>query len=1160
MVLVEIDKKKFKVNENEFLHLPHEHFTYLHILDNIGYYERIIGLISELTKSIKTVDCFFNINSTHGGFLDIHCSNLFSNVFIFNHSEYNSHLKNITANIKTHEITNLHLIQKDLNIYSTLTLNTNNKYCILFSETTSTFNEQTVEFIKTCLPIMIINNINNIEFIYEKYDIYFLANTNLNVLIPKIYHEDFYNNFKYFIKNDQLLDFDNLLNLCIMVKNGGEQFANMLKENMKHIDTWTILDTGSTDDTIKIINETLVPFKKGTLYQEPFINFGASRNRLLELAGKSAKYQIMLDDTYILQGNIKDFLNIVRGDQNATSFSIFIKTNDNEYSSNRIFKSICDLKYEYKIHEVIISKNNVNVIIPIDFATINDVTYEYMEKRTNDRIYADLQILQEEIDENPNDPRSYYYMAQTYYFIDKYEEACEFYLQRANHPIEGFIEEKISAFIEAANLYNLKLNKPWSECEQLYLKAYELNKKRPEAMYFIGYHYYLENNFIKAFEYLKLAFQIGYPIHCQYRLRPEMSFYFIPRFLTQLCYDFKDYKLGEQVSLLFLENNKPTADYYDVIVSWHKIFQHINIIPNVSNNRFSNIIFNKPILCFVADGGFDNWTGSDILSKGIGGSETYIIEMARYIQKHGYFQVIVFCNCLQEEIFENVTYWPLSIYYDFISEKTVHTCIISRFSEYYPATSLCNVDNIYLVSHDLLLSGIVIPINNKLRKIFCLTEWHVEFFNKQFPTLTNFIVPFYYGIDTNKFNNFVNSIKIPNKFIYSSFPNRGLLPLLQMWPKIIHFYPDASLYIYSDIDGKYVNQAEPEKMNTIRQLLNEYKNIENGLNIFYKGWVNKAELTESWMSAEYWLYPCTFMETFCLTALESALSKTLVITNSLAALQNTVGNRGLIIEGDPTTKEWQDNALKELIKIMSPSSHYKRNQLIQMNYEWASTMSWEKQANKLLDEYLLQNKLEYKGMLNWTNNLPNVKDKQLFISAINYFVSKQFSNPKILEIGTYTGTSLINIVQLIPNSTGIGVDRWKNYNETKLLENIENNEIEKIFYKNVFNSGLTNRIKGIKGDSKDVLIDFIKTNQQYDFIYVDGSHKCFDTYSDIILAWSLLSKGGIFIIDDYYYGLDKIKEQPFEYPYYSINAFLENYTSEYILLNKGYRVFLEKNK
>ena len=160
-------------------------------------------------------------------------------------------------------------------------------------------------------------------------------NSCLNVFIPEIYYQPFYEEFKHFIKDENLLVYNNLLNLCIMVKNAGTQFADMLKENMEHIDTWTILDTGSTDDTIKIINETLVPYKKGTLYQEPFINFRDSRNRLLDLAETTAKYQIMLDDTYVVKGDLRKFLNEVRGDQYSTCL-LYTSPSPRDLSTSRM--------------------------------------------------------------------------------------------------------------------------------------------------------------------------------------------------------------------------------------------------------------------------------------------------------------------------------------------------------------------------------------------------------------------------------------------------------------------------------------------------------------------------------------------------------------------------------------------------------------------------------------------------------------------------------------------------------------------------------------------------------------------------------------------------------------------------------------------------------
>jgi predicted O-methyltransferase YrrM len=1172
-MIVTIDQKEYQIEDNEFKPIVIDEYCNLKLYKDLGVFERLISLI-DTCCSLSDNSHLINIKPNHGGFVPINCKNksIVAKTFLFSDK---NHSKNIEANLIHNNEGNRISFEND-NIFFDL----KEKLGFIFTNDGGVrFGEKTINSVYNNSFILTCNNIHDITKTNKYKHYYKLLDTDYTLFIPDLYYDIFFEEFKYYIE-ENILFYDNLINLCIMVKNAGPQFEDMLKQNMHLIDEWTILDTGSTDETLDIIKRTLIGVKKGNLYKEPFINFKDSRNRCLDLAGKRCKYTVTLDDTYIVKGDLRKFLTEIRSDQFGDSYSMYIKSDDVEYSSNRVLKSNRNLRYIYRIHEVITDKNNVNVITPIDKAFIFDGRFDYMEKRTMDRKSLDLQFLQEEIDEDPNNPRSYYYMAQTYNLLEKHELAYDYFLQRGNHPVEGFLQEKIDALFEAARIANFKLNKPWEECETLYNRAYELDKTRPDSLYFLGIHHYLEKNIVKAFEYFNKGFEVGYPIHAQYSLKPTLSFHFLPKFLTQICYELNEYELGERVSEFFLLNNKPTEDSYDTIASWYNIFKKINSIPKSPTKKFS-VNTSKPLVCFVADGGFKSWTGSSILKEGVGGSETHVIEMARHIQKQGYYQVVVFCRCPEveestsnfskdgivsgstkkylEETFEGVEYLTLDNYYEFISQYYVDHVIISRYSEYYPATLLCKVENIYFVVHDLSLSGNVIPMNHKLKAIFCLSEWHVDLFNKIFPSLKHLTTHMYYGVNPL----FKDGNKVPKKFIYSSFPNRGLLELLKMWPKIYEKHPDASLHIYSDIAHKWSNNVEPEKMEEIRKLMTKYDVINNGLNIFYHSWVDKKTLAESWTTSEYWFYPCTFQETFCLTALEAATTKTLAITNNLAALQNTVGDRGVIIEGDATTEEWQEKALTEIFSVMEDP--VKKYMLVNKNYEWASQLSWENQANKLLNDYLLKNFLQYRGMYNWTSsfiNSPilNASYLKQFIEIINLFNAKNKNpNPKVLEIGTYAGISLIQLVQCIPNSTGIGVDRWISYEENELLKEVENNQVEKAFYRNIKKSGMSDRIIGIKGDSLEILFNFLTQRKVFDFIFVDGSHRCLDVYADLILSWKLLCKGGIMAIDDYYYGgKENIEKSPLEYPYFGISEFLEKYKNEYNLLVKNYRVFLEK--
>ena len=793
-MIVELNKKNFHVNSNEFNTIIHNDYNNLLIRNEVGAFERIIFILKELSKVISPLQpssCVF-FNQTHGGFIPILSVKSFDHIYIIYSSadttEYHhktsactaslsfppntevSHIDNIHKNIASHNIENVSFSYDDANGYNNL---------VIYSEKYEYIDPI---FIEKCRPIILTTTSSKLgkQNIYKyTYDV---LGTNMTIYVPDNLHDSFVDVFKCDIRGcdgaervvtdpeyGTLVEYsgtddaggtissNNLINMCIMVKNGGPQFEEMLLKNLPIFDRWTILDTGSTDGTIDIIHKVLVGKKRGTLYQEPFINFRDSRNRLLELAGDECKYLLMLDDTYTIAGDLVEFLNEISGEQTTDSFTLYIKSDDVEYGSNRLLKSDRNLKYLYKIHEVVQQETNMNIVIPFEKAHIIDGRFDYMEERTMNRKQLDITLLFEELQEDPNNPRTYYYLGQTYNILQDYEKAYRYFLERGNHPVDGFIQEKIDAIFEAARIANFKLLKEWPICEQLYLRSYELDTSRPDSLYFIGIHYHLEDNKQKAYEYFKRAFEIGYPIHCQYSLKPTLSFHYLPTFLAQLCYEFMDFDLGERCTKLYMDKNTATANMYDVMISWYNIFVHLNRMNNpltieLLDTSADTSADTKPILCFVADGGFAPWSGSSILTTGVGGSETYIIEMARYIQKNGHFKVIVFCNSLDHTIFEEVEYIPIQHFSPFAKQHFIHTCIISRFSEYIPVAIHGNVDNIYVVLHDLLPSGLVIPQNNKIKKIFCLSEWHVDYFIKVFPQFKDITCPFYYGIDVRGFD------------------------------------------------------------------------------------------------------------------------------------------------------------------------------------------------------------------------------------------------------------------------------------------------------------------------------------------------------------------------------------------------------------------------
>jgi len=480
----------------------------------------------------------------------------------------------------------------------------------------------------------------------------------------------------------------------------------------------------------------------------------------------------------------------------------------------------------------------------------------------------------------------------------------------------------------------------------------------------------------------------------------------------------------------------------------------------------------------------------------------------------------------------------------------IHTCFVSRFSEYIPILYKSLVENVYLILHDLSPSGNVIPDHIKLKNILCLTPWHVSYFNQQFPVLKDKTMAFSYGVDLDIFHPSLS--KIPFRFIYSSFPNRGLLELLKMWPSIRKIEPLATLDLFCNLEHEWSNRVEPEKMMLIRTLLQSYLIHDDHMGIINHGWVSKKQLALAWSNAHIWFYPCTFQETFCLTALEAAASKTLVVTNHLAALKDTVGDRGVIIEGDPTGDEWKFRALSRIKEVLHDPSLFEG--YIEKNREWATTLSWGSQAEKLI-EMVERDRLEYKNMYNWTHDLPP-NNRTEFIEIIKYFnsVFSFHHSVSVLEIGTYTGTSLIEIVRHIPNAVGVGLDVWEDYTENGQTMMVGSLEVMKSFYANVEKEGMGERISGVKSRSTEQLLSYIRQDTFFHLIYIDGSHMMCDCYSDMVLAWEILVPSGFMIIDDYLLHKD---ENILESPYHAVNRFLDQMNGRYALVHKGYRVALQ---
>jgi len=92
-----------------------------------------------------------------------------------------------------------------------------------------------------------------------------------------------------------------------------------------------------------------------------------------------------------------------------------------------------------------------------------------------------------------------------------------------------------------------------------------------------------------------------------------------------------------------------------------------------------------------------------------------------------------------------------------------------------------------------------------------------------------------------------------------------------------------------------------------------------------------------------------------------------------------------------------------------------------------------------------------------------------------------------------------------------------------------------------------------KGYSQHILPELEKKGNQYDFIYIDASHKADDTFMDAYYAHKMLKSKGLLIFDDYGW---KDPKQPHvvDSPQLGIEVFFTMYGDLYNIIYKGYQI------
>lgn len=284
--------------------------------------------------------------------------------------------------------------------------------------------------------------------------------------------------------------------LGMLVKNERLNIKLTLETVKPIIDYWIICDTGSTDDTMEIIKETMKDIP-GELIQRPWQNFGYNRSEVAILTKNKADYSLMLDADFLIELNGFDKKNLI-DDQ----YDLLIKWVGTGFYNplllnNRLAWKSIGVIHEYWYAEGIKTRSK--------FPSLSLNHDRHGPPRPKG--LCDLELLLQGIKDEPNNARYHFYLANTLRDLGQYQKAIEIFNKRVS--MGGWDQECHYSLYQIGYCFELlgEINK----AKIAYLKAWEYRPIRSEPLYKLSTLCRKNGEYQQAYLFADKGLTISYP-------------------------------------------------------------------------------------------------------------------------------------------------------------------------------------------------------------------------------------------------------------------------------------------------------------------------------------------------------------------------------------------------------------------------------------------------------------------------------------------------------------------------------------------------------------------------------------------------------------------------------------------------------------------------
>jgi tetratricopeptide (TPR) repeat protein len=366
---------------------------------------------------------------------------------------------------------------------------------------------------------------------------------------------------------------ENIPKICLnmIVKNESKVILRLLNSVLPIIDSYCICDTGSTDNTIEII-ETF--FKEnnieGRIVNEPFQDFGYNRTIALNscIGLPNADYLLLLDADMVLRINPKLCKKNFRKSLTKDAYHLFQGSDSFFYKNVRILRNDPEYSYWGVTHEYVkTTPGSIIQEIEKDVLFINDIGDGGAKQ---DKFERDIRLLLKGLEDNPDNDRYTFYLANSYMNVNQHEKAIEYYKKRIE--IGGWNQEIWYSYYSIGKCY--KSMDDMANAIYYWMEAYQYLPTRIETLYQIINHYRIAGKNILAHSFYEMA---------DYERKKDKSIDHL--FLEK---DIYEYKLDYEFTILAYYRNTQNID---VTKPCMKVLAHPLSDEEINKNILSNYKF-----------------------------------------------------------------------------------------------------------------------------------------------------------------------------------------------------------------------------------------------------------------------------------------------------------------------------------------------------------------------------------------------------------------------------------------------------------------------------------------------------------------------------------------------------------------------------------------